>query len=253
MYKRNKTKILIITVAGTSSRFNNSLNSKEPILKCIFYKGHVQHSLLSKFLEFHKHFEKIIIVGGFLFNQLETAIKYFNYNNIDLVYNDKYNILGSGYSLYIGIQKALEYDFDEIVFAEGDLYIDKKSFLQIIKAKKDVISINKDAIYANKAVILYTNANGDIRYMYDKSHKALQINEPFIAIFNSGQIWKFYNPSKVRNIIQTYEQNIFQDTNLGFIQKYFDDINIKNCDIITFKKWINCNTINDFNQINFNK
>ena len=200
MYKRTNMKILILSTAGISSRFNTSLKSKKPVLKSIFYKDTPKHSLLGRFLEFHKYFDKIIIVGGFLFNELEATLKYFNTNNIDLIYNDKYNSLGSGYSLYLGLKKTLEYNFSEIIFAEGDLFVDKDNFLKIIKSPKDTISINT---------------------------------------------------TKIRNIINKCQESIFKDTNLEFIQKYFSDVDINNCAIIKFKKWINCNTIDDFEKINF--
>ena len=251
MYKRTNMKILILSTAGISSRFNTSLKSKKPVLKSIFYKDTPKHSLLGRFLEFHKYFDKIIIVGGFLFNELEATLKYFNTNNIDLIYNDKYNSLGSGYSLYLGLKKTLEYNFSEIIFSEGDLFVDKDNFLKIIKSPKDTISINNHDIYANKSVSLYINAKNHIKYIYDKSHNSLEILEPFTAIFNSAQIWKFSNTTKIRNIINKCQESIFKDTNLEFIQKYFSDVDINNCAIIKFKKWINCNTIDDFEKINF--
>ena len=68
--------------------------------------------------------------------------------------------MGSGYSLYLGIKEALNYDnIDEILFVEGDLDIDDESFLKVVNSQKNVITYNMQPIYSNKAVVLYQNEN----------------------------------------------------------------------------------------------
>ena len=54
----------------------------------------------------------------------KTVREYFEKfsNKILMVENPYYKRYGSGYSLYLGLQKAFETGADEIVFAEGDLY-----------------------------------------------------------------------------------------------------------------------------------
>ncbi|MCI8984450.1 MAG: licC domain protein [Lachnospiraceae bacterium] len=242
-------RLLIITVAGISERFSQSLGKKH--LKCIYYYNHFNESLLYHMLHQNIDFDKYIIVGGFMYKELESIIKLYFTDYIDkiiLTKNEKYREYGSGYSLYMGLQKALEFDFDEIVFAEGDLFVDTDSFHKVIESDKNVITCNQEPILANKAVAFYYDEHYGIHYIYDTGHYSFQIREPFLGIFNSGQIWKFNQPSRVRNVYNELNYE-WKGTNLLFIQKYFQGLSQNDYDIIQFKQWINCNTIADFNRI----
>lgn len=242
-------RVLIITVAGMSERFSKSLGKK--CLKCIYYPNNMKESLLYRMIRQADGIDKYIIVGGFMYDQLEIAIGQNFADCIDkiiLVKNEKFQEYGSGYSLYIGLQKALELDFDEIIFAEGDLFVDTNSFQKVIASARDVITCNQDAILADKAVAFYYDERHEIHYIYDTDHHAFQIQGPFFGIFNSGQIWKFVQPDRVKDIYAGIKEE-WKGTNLVFIQRYFQGLGQEEYSMIQFEKWINCNTLADFQQI----
>ena len=66
-------KYLIITVAGTSTRFNR--DTKEDTLKCLYYIDEPQYSLLSQLLKNCGQYDKYIIVGGYLYEKLDKFVK----------------------------------------------------------------------------------------------------------------------------------------------------------------------------------
>ncbi len=242
-------KSLIITVAGMSSRFNK--DTKENVLKCLYYEDTPTNSLIS--LQVHKAFylvDEIIVVGGYKYEDLEMFIrnemKDVNHK-MKLVHNNHYHDYGSGYSLLKGIEMVSE-KADEITFIEGDLFFDTESVKKIITSKKDVISVNNEPILSNKAVVLYFDASNYPHYIYDTSHSCLAIHEPFTAIYNSGQMWKFMNPSRVREICQFLTPEQKQGTNLEVIQKYFGAYKNSQLDIVRINLWYNCNTVADYRE-----
>lgn len=242
-------KSLIITVAGMSSRFNK--DTKEDVLKCLYYEDTPSNSLIS--LQVHKAFDlvdEIVMVGGYKYDDLEKFIrnemKDVNHK-MKLVYNDHYQDYGSGYSLLKGIEMVSE-NSDEITFIEGDLFFDAKSVEMIITSAKDVISVNNEPILSNKAVALYFDAQNYPHYIYDTSHSCLEIREPFTAIYNSGQMWKFMNPTRVREICQTLTPEQEQGTNLEIIQKYYGVYKSSELDIVKINLWYNCNTVADYRE-----
>ena len=230
-----------------SSRFNK--DTKEDVLKCLYYEDTPANSLIS--LQVHKVYDlvdEIIVVGGYKYEDLKQFIreqmKDVNHK-LKLVYNDHYHDYGSGYSLLKGIEVVSD-QTDEITFIEGDLFFDTESVERIISSKKDVISVNNEPILSNKAVALYFDANNYPHYIYDTSHSCLEIHEPFTAIFNSGQMWKFRNPSRVREICQFLTPEQEQGTNLEIIQKYFGAYKMSQLDIVRVCLWYNCNTVSDY-------
>ena len=230
-----------------SSRFNK--DTKEDVLKCLYYEDTPANSLIS--LQVHKVYDlvdEIIVVGGYKYEDLKQFIreqmKDVNHK-LKLVYNDHYHDYGSGYSLLKGIEVVSE-QTDEITFIEGDLFFDTESVERIISSKKDVISVNNEPILSQKAVALYFDANNYPHYIYDTSHSCLEIHEPFTAIFNSGQIWKFRNPSRVREVCQFLTPEQEQGTNLEIIQKYFGAYKMSQLDIVRVSLWYNCNTVSDY-------
>ena len=102
---------------------------------------------------------------------------------------------------------------------------------------------------AKKAVVLYFDINEKIHYIYDTTHKTLIISEPFISIYNSGQIWKMTNNIAIRKIFESMKLDDWKGTNLVFIEKYFSNLDRQHFEIIGFEEWVNCNTIDDFNMI----
>lgn len=242
-------KSLIITVAGMSSRFNK--DTKEDVLKCLYYEDIPANSLIS--LQVHKVFDlvdEIVVVGGYKYDDLEKFIrnemKDVNHK-MKLVFNDHYHDYGSGYSLLKGIEEVSE-KADEITFIEGDLFFDTESIEKIITSKKDVISVNNEPVLSNKAVALYIDANNYPHYIYDTSHSCLEIHEPFTAIYNSGQMWKFMNPSRVREVCQLLTPEQERGTNLEIIQKYFEAYKSSQLDIVRINLWYNCNTVADYRE-----
>ena len=66
-------KTLVITVAGSATRFNKDLNRET--LKCIYYMESPKYSLLYQLLDKARELDEYIIVGGYLFEQLEVFCK----------------------------------------------------------------------------------------------------------------------------------------------------------------------------------
>lgn len=96
-------RIMIITVAGISSRFSQSIG--RPCLKCLYYKTDIKESLLYRMISQNKEIDKYVIVGGFQYEELRNAIEQFFgvfWSRIVLVQNEHYEEYGSGYSLYLG-------------------------------------------------------------------------------------------------------------------------------------------------------
>lgn len=244
--------IAIITVAGISGRFNKDVPNDEMILKCLYYQDNPEDTIIYRMLEKVSYADKIVIVGGFKFDDLIDYINKYIPEDIkdkcNLVYNDHFDDLSSGYSLYLGIEECFNMsdDIGEILFVEGDLDVDYESFENVINSENSVLTINPEPIYSNKAVVLYQNANDDFIYAFNSDHGLLTIDEPFKAIFNSGQIWKFNDMKILKTANDNFKEYLISDTNLGIIQKYFDLIENKNIDVMCFNHWVNCNTRKDY-------
>lgn len=242
-------KSLIVTVAGKATRFNRDTETET--LKCLYSKGDFRDTLLYRILDASRSFDEMVIVGGFLYEKLEkfvrTELKEFQ-EKIKLVYNPRYEDYGSGYSLLKGVE-ALSEDAQEVLFAEGDLYVDPVSYAEVVAAAGDVVTVNREPIYANKAVVFYTDRNGKIHYLYDISHKELFIGEPFSAVFNSGQIWKFGDVSRLKKVSENLTESQMKGTNLEIIQGYFGSLEADGFQILGFEKWYNCNTVADYNRV----
>lgn len=242
-------KSLIITVAGTATRFNK--DTEEDTLKCLYHAGSADNSLLSQIIFKATDVDEIIIVGGYLFEKLtlfvECNLSEFS-SKIKLVYNPEFKTFGSGFSLIKGIE-ALNPRTDEIVFVEGDLFFNGGDFEKVLKSGKSVFAVNRDLITSNKAVAVYEDVNGHIHYLYDTSHKYLEISEPFIAVYNSGQIWKFTDPERLREVVATLSDKQIRGTNLEIVQGYFGLIAADRREMVVFETWFNCNTVSDYNKV----
>ena len=232
-----------------SSRFNKDTDAD--VLKCLYYEDIPANSLLS--VQVHKvydHVDEIVVVGGYKYEDLEAFIRQEMKDvnrKMKLVYNEHYHDYGSGYSLLKGIEMVSD-NTDEIIFIEGDLFFDSEGVEKIINSRKDVISVNNEPILSNKAVALYFDADNYPHYIYDTNHSYLEIHEPFKAIYNSGQMWKFRNPTRVREICQFLTPGQEQGTNLEIIQKYFGSYRSFQLDIVRVEQWYNCNTVADYQQ-----
>ena len=243
-------KAAIITVAGISSRFNEGIPEDKKELKAIYSECEYKNTLLYHLLLKCEFADKIIIVGGYKFESLEqyySKLEEKLRSRIELVYNEHYQDLASGYSLYLGLQKAFEYDVKEVLFVEGDLDIDDASFNDVISSKKSVLTYTYELIYANKAVVLYQDDKGQYHYAFNSSHGLLSIDSPFSCILNSGQTWKFTNMDVLRRANDTFYKETKDGTNLRIIQNYLDkSVEIE---LIPLKRWTNCNTRADYRRI----
>ena len=135
----------------------------------------------------------------------------------------------------------------EVIFLEGDLFFDHDSFSRIVKSQKDVVTVNREFIESDKSVVLYLDTNGFYHYLYDTSHNNLVIPEPFTAIFNSGQMWKFKDIIALKRIASDLSgTEALRGTNLEIIQRYFGGIKQTDIELVEIEKWFNCNTVADY-------
>lgn len=239
-------KTLIVTVAGTATRFNR--DTQEPTLKCLYNVGGFRNTLLHQILDKASDFEEFVIVGGYLFEKLrtfiDTELQEFK-SRIKLVYNPEYSTFGSGYSLILGINNS-DPETDEIVFVEGDLYFNDDDFKKIKDSSLNVFTVNHEIITAKKAVVVYENINHRLKYLYDTAHSYLEIKEPFLAVYNSGQIWKFIDAEHLREILKNLSPKQAMGTNLEIIQGYFGNLAREQYEMVELKTWYNCNTVADY-------
>lgn len=243
-------KILILTVAGMATRFSRSVGYD--CLKCVYYPNNIRESLLYRMLHQPVPFDKYIIVGGYKYEELRKILEeQFDdlAERVILVNNPHYAEYGSGYSLFCGLREAMRFDFGQIVFAEGDLFVDTETFVRVCHSPNNVITSNREPILASKAVVFYYNAQNKIHYLYDTGHDLLSVNEPFRAIYNSGQIWKFADPVRLRQLYRQMAMDDWKGTNLILVEKYFGPLNQDEYELLQFIKWVNCNTISDFKDI----
>lgn len=243
-------KIAIITIAGISSRFNEGIDEDKKVLKCLYTENGMEDTLLYHLMKKCSYADHIILVGGYRYEDLTNCYidKLIDeFPHVEFVENEHYSDLGSGYSLYLGIQVALERNPDEILFVEGDLDIDNESFKTVVDAEKSVLTYTYEPIYANKAVVLYKDNKNQYRYAFNSSHGLLTIDSPFSCILNSGQTWKFTEIDKLQQANEQFYKDSVADTNLRIIQNYLDfGVDV---DIIPLNRWTNCNTREDYRKI----
>lgn len=242
-------KTLIITVAGTATRFNK--DTQEPTLKCLYEKGGYRNTLLYQILDKARDFDEFVIVGGYLYEKLERFVEdnlHEFKSRIRLVFNPEYSTFGSGYSLIVGIQNSNP-NTNEILFVEGDLYFDSVDFEKIKNSTRNVFTVNHELITAKKAVVVYENEKGLLRYLYDTAHSYLNIPEPFLAVYNSGQVWKFRDMNKLTKVLDSLTSDQARGTNLEIIQGYFGDLTPEQYEMVVFDTWHNCNTVKDYETV----
>ena len=235
----------IITIAGASTRFSQSIGFE--IHKAIYSYKNSSWTILAHQLNLLKDTcSEILIVTGYKHREIELYLKNnFSKLTYNLIYNKHYLDYGSAYSLILGID-AVDEDTDELLFLEGDLIFDNFTFNQIINTPKNVITSNNILINAKTAVIFYINNQNIIKYLYDVNHEVLEINEPFIQLGNSGQVWKFIDIKRLKNCLSSYGINEYKGTNLVPINDYYKITDFNDVEFITFRDWFNCNTIKDF-------
>lgn len=240
-------KTVIIAVAGVSGRFNE--NEKEKVLKAIYSTTDKKKTLLYSILKKCNDFDRIVIVGGYQYEQLKEYVENCRTDfscPICLTYNPHYEEYGTGYTLKVGIEESLRQPCSEITFVEGDLFFDEESFQKILETKQNAATYSRKTIFSNKAVIAYVNQERKLKYAFSTEHGAVSIKEPFFEIYNSGQIWKFVNIPRVKKLFDELPEEMWKKTNLSFIQTYFSEIEEKERKMIEIKKWENCNLRSDY-------
>ena len=240
----------IITIAGISSRFNEGIPEEEKRLKAVYWETDPMQTLLYHLISNCSFADRIVLVGGYQFDALKAYVSSLTEElkeKISLVYNEHYEDLASGYSLYLGLKEAFRTENDEILFVEGDLDIDKESFNRVVQSPKSVVTYNYEPIYANKAVVLYQNEKGHLQYAFNSSHGLLKIDSAFSFILNSGQVWKFTDSAKLKKANDLFFEKTVDGTNLIIIQNYLDQE--VPYELIGLKRWTNCNTREDYKKI----
>ena len=243
-------KTAIITVAGISSRFNEGISEEKKRLKAVYYEADYKNTLLYHLLLKCSFADKIILVGGYKIEALTEYVQSLEpeiRDRITVADNERFRDLGSGYSLYLGLEEAFRLGATEIVFIEGDLDFDDESFKTVLGSEKSVLTYTYEPIYANKAVVLYKDAADHYRYAFDSSHGMLTIDSPFSCILNSGKTWKFTDMDRLKDANRSFYENDRADTNLRIIQNYLDagaDV-----ELAVLKRWTNCNTRTDYKKI----
>ncbi len=239
-------RVAIITMAGMSSRFSRSVGKE--CHKSLFREHTQDDSLLDWQLSILKRsgFEHIVLVGGYMFNELEAVIgsKYAGWPII-LVRNDHYFDWGSCYSLCLGID-AVPHDSTSVTFLEGDLLFDETAFAGLLSIEDDAITATKSIVDARTSVAFYIAKSGRLQYVYDTAHTSLKIDEPFIRIGNSGQVWQFVDVKKLKDCSARCGEKEWRGTNLLPIVDYYSDVDGNAIRICAFDKWFNCNTISDY-------
>ena len=85
-----------------------------------------------------------------------------------------------------------------------------------------------------------------MKYKFSTKHGSVEITEPFLAIYNSGQIWKFADTDVVKQLVSDSPETMWQGTNLKFIEEYFHQISEEERELLPLKTWENCNTKADY-------
>ena len=101
-------KVLVITVAGSSTRFSKSIG--KDCLKCIYTESSAEDTLLYRLVSMNDAYDRFVIVGGFRYDELlkfidSSLVQY--KDRISAVRNEKYAEYGSGYSLLLGLEEAM--------------------------------------------------------------------------------------------------------------------------------------------------
>ena len=125
--------------------------------------------------------------------------------------------------------------------------MDNESFAKVVRSEKSVLTYTFEPIYANKAVVLYKNDRNQYCYAFNSSHGLLSVQSPFSCILNSGQTWKFTEIDTLKRANEQFYKESRDETNLRIIQNYLDMGVV--ADLISIKRWTNCNTKEDYKQI----
>ena len=188
-------RVLIITCAGMSTRFSKSVGYN--CLKCIYSDKDIKQSILYKSIMYNvSYFDKIIIVGGFKFDDLNKFInKYFEdlKEKIILVDNKMYAKLEDlQHILYIDKNKNCILSYEARLF-KYDMTVTNGEFgksLCYIPRQDNLILKDKFICYAYKDFLKIIQEHFYEYNMYDEykfilendKHKNLKIGDEVYVI-----------------------------------------------------------------------
>ena len=240
---------LVITVAGMATRFSASVGT--PCVKCVFSEGDdPSDTLLGRLLKQAGGFDYVVVVVGWGADDIRSWLDAYTpecvAGRVIVVDNPHYSDYGSGWSLYVGLLALKGFGVDSVLFAEGDLYLDKATFAECCDFEGDLVTVSNFPIEAKTSVALYFNADGHPRYVYDTSHGLLEVPEPFSSIHNSGQVWGFGDAGLLFRAAAELGEEAHHGTNLVLVNEYFSRVAPEGVRRLSFATWVNCNTITDW-------
>ena len=246
-------KDVVITCAGGSTRFSNSVNC--PAHKSI-YKADGQTKCL---LEWQidtalssENVNKIIIVVGFQNTQVEDFIKskYPNNERIITVNNEQWNTTGSNLSMCLGLLACKNTKADSILCVEGDLYASNFKVLIECPSTSDFRSTTNghSTIYSNVdvlGIISKTSSGFRTSFEYSTDHSEFKSINFYnaVTIFPSGQMWEIATKKIDFDKVTKCAEMFPSKTNLEILQHFSSS----KSPMYPFelKDWVNCNTITE--------
>ncbi len=237
-------KVFITTVAGMSTRFNQG--HTDPVLKCLYHTEKTSECILFRLLRQagNAGFDRLIVVGGYRYQDLQCAAGEYKGHGVELVYNPRWQDSGSMYSLYYGVQAAG--GASEILFCEGDIITDNESFQRLASARKDSFAIAREPVFADRSVAAYQGLDDRLHYLYDTQHGSLTFPPDIKAVFHSAQAWKIQDAASFIYLNEQLTESERQGTNLVLLERYFQRHPMEELDPVLMGHWINCNTREDF-------
>lgn len=234
----------ITTVAGQSTRFNQGC--ADPVLKCLYHTEKTPECILFRLLRqaAGAGFDRLIVVGGYRYQDLQCAVEGYHGPSVELVYNPRWQDSGSMYSLYYGVLAAAK--ATEILFCEGDIIMDSDSFRQLAAAQKDSFAIAREPIFADRSVAAYQGSDDRLHYLYDTQHGSLTFPPDVKAVFHSAQAWKIRGTEAFSRMNTQLTEEERRGTNLVLLERYFSQFPLGGLDCTVMERWINCNTREDF-------
>lgn len=246
-------KDIVITCAGGSTRFSNSVNAQAH--KSIYKADGQVRCLLEWQIDTalsSENVNKIIVVVGFLHTQVEEFIKskYPNNDRIVIVDNKQWSSTGSNLSMCLGLLACKDTKAHSILCVEGDLYA--SNFKELIEAKStgsfcattnghSTIDSNVDVL----GIVSKTSVGFQTSFEYSRNHSAFDYIYFYdvVTLFPSGQMWEIATPNIDFDKVAKSAELFPNETNLEILQHF----SFRRSPMAPFelKDWINCNTITE--------
>lgn len=232
-----------------SSRFSQSVG--EPTLKAIYHEGDPSKTIINRLLaSMADSFDVIFLVSGYKADEMhDYLVRHVESSLLEKIVeirNPHFEDRGSGWSLYLALEQLVDRNVDYVLFSEGDLVLDEQTLGRLCECEEDVITVSPDPVEASKSVALYLDLDQHPHYLYDTSHGALRVDEPFTAIYSSGQVWGFADVPKLLELTRSLSEEQHSGTNLVVVNGYFETCQAGALKVEKFSTWINCNTVHDY-------